>query len=291
MEVVTEMRLKPIEIKQYRDGVPYVARKFTSPPGYLNPDMFKKHGLYTREEIPFVIEKFPLTDGQKTLLTGLLTYGGIAFFGTHESFNLGLDYNNVLKYLFRPDIVEPGLTELADELNKEPTYRVDGVLVPENSAIKPGTLFANLSGKIPIISVRKNGQSQQTGLEVAIDSYTKGKTDFLSIDESTLEAMKKQHIEKLVLTDDIVDTGAMTEAIALILQLAREKGYNVNLSGIITPFEKRYTKAREHIQTVLGNVPVKSILQIEDIGLGPIPWIKIIDIEEAIPCNFIDLRH
>lgn len=289
-------RINTSGMKEY-SGVPHIERTFLHPPGLTSPESWRKWGLYAQNDLDRVIkESNALTDGGKILLNGLLQDGGVGMFGNAESYDLGINYDLLLKSDYDHKKVDPAMQELAWQMKDEATamgIKIDGVLAPEISGLKPAMAFSGFLEDASCINIKKNGSSPQS-VGVAVDSYTSDKTDILSIAESVLQKQFREGKTNFVLADDIIDSGIMTQAVALILQLARDRGYDINLVGIVTPIEKVYTQARKTINANLGPIPIKSILQIEDIGIldeaNQTAWIKIVGMDKAIQCNLTDSR-
>jgi adenine/guanine phosphoribosyltransferase-like PRPP-binding protein len=288
--------VKKIEIrnlpKHGETNLPYIKRTFVHPPGMETPAVLSKYGLYKPEEIKDAIRNSELFSGSQIFLNGLLEGGGVALFGTEQNFDAGINYEDVYKIDYKHGVIDPALGELAIQMRQEAkktNMSIDGVLAPENSGIKQATMLSSYLD-VDCFSVRKNGH--KSSFAVAVDSYTQGKIDIISVAQSMLDSMKKNNQKNLILSDDIIDSGAMTEAVALLLQLAQEQGYDIHLVGIVAPIEKTYTGAREKIKEILGDIPIFSALKIEDIGIinNSQAWIKVAGIKKAIPCNLADLR-
>lgn len=277
-------------------GLPHIKRVFVRPPGMEHPEILDRYKLYKPEEIQEAIRNAPeneISTGGKQLLNGLLQFGGVGMFGTETDFDLGIDYDKLYKTKYKNKFVNPALQELANQMLQEADkeeYAIDGVLAPENSGIKQAAFFAAYLHDVDCISVKKNGHTSP--FAVAVDSYTQGKTDIISIASDIFSSMREEGQTNLVLSDDIIDSGVMTQAVALILQFAQEAHFDINLVGVVTPIEKTYTHARETIREKLGDIPIFSSLKIEDIGLlsETEAWIKIKGIEKAIPCMLNDSR-
>lgn len=288
---------------------PHIQRVVVPPPGVVNPDMIQRYGLYTNNEINPAIENSDLSLGGKSLLQGILIRGGIALFpGSPNSelgFDVGIDYDYVFKHSFDSRHAQPAVEELAIEMKNVADSRsnhgdkviIGGILAPEHSAIKIATLVGNYLTSISpqnvyVHSVRKNGGNIGE-FTVDVDAYSRAQTDTLWLNRKTLELIE-QTGTSLVLIDDIIDTGAMTNTVALILQLARENGFHAKLIGVGAPIEKVWTNARDNIAREIGAIPVRSILVIEDMGTHidskPRPWLKVAGVEKAIPCRLKDLR-
>lgn len=294
-----------INVAQYGEykGVPHIKREFFNPPGQEIPgqekyDTWKKHGLFTQTEFDTAIESTKnITDAGKVLLRGLLEQGGVGIFGNEQKYDLGIDYDLLLKSDYDHKIVDPAMRELATQMKVEAAamdFPIDGVLAPEISGLQPAAMFSSYFDDASCVRIKKNGFAPNT-IGVAVDSYTSAdRTDILSISKSVLQKKFREGKTNFILADDIIDAGFMTQAVALILQLARDEGYDMNLVGIVTPIEKVYTRARQTIQENLGPIPIKSILQIEDIGiLDPsqnTAWIKIVGLDKAIQCKLNDTR-
>lgn len=279
------------------EGLPHIKRKFAHPPGMIRPERLGKYELYYPEEVDDVIELSKLSPAGKNLLRGLREKGGVAWFGNQTDFDLGLNYGELYKTNFDTDVMNPVLQELAEKMQKIAKTRefsIDGVLAPEMSGIPQGRVFTSYINGAELHHVKKNIELLPNIPAVAVDSYTKGKTDTISLEGQTLEKLKTEGRTNLVLSDDIIDAGFMTRAVALLLQLARKQGFDINLVGIVSPIEKTYTNARKKIKKELGKeIPIFSVLQIEDIGIlnETQAWIKVKGIAKAIPCNLSDFRR
>ncbi len=285
---------------------PYVQRIFIEdhkPKGLKSGDVLPYGGTIVGvESRDAVINNRPngLSLGEKKLLKGLLEYGGVAQFGPMNDSDMGVDYEHVFKKIYTPEIIEDALKDLAQTMQEDARTRglhIDGVLAPEQSAVMIGAAFSTfLEDKPCCIPIQKNAK-HPSELSVAVDSYTnsKGKTDIMSFPMELLDDMAKKNGGNeinLVLLDDILDTGTMTKAMALLLQMAREKGYKVNLIGVVAPLEKMYTEARKTIANEVGNMPVYSALAVEDMGIykGTDPWIKVRGVDEPFACGIKDFR-
>ncbi len=287
-------RIQKDSLPTLEGSIPHIKRTFIRPPGFLErPEMLGSYGLYLPEEVDGAIEKSNLVSpGGKTLLRGLREMGGVALFGTGEEYDLGLNYGALYKTKVDEKIV-PVLEELAASMQgvaDKRGYSVHAVLAPETSGVAQAKVFSSFLKGTECHPVKKNRDFSP--IKVALDSYTKGKTDILSLATEMLASLQAEGKTNIVLSDDIIDAGFMSQTVTLLLQLAQEQGYDVHLVGIVAPIEKTYTGAREHIQETLGDIPVISALQIEDIGLlnDTQAWIKVFGIPKAIPCNLADFR-
>ncbi len=292
-------QVKEIDIQslaKHTSGIPHLERTFAHPPGFNKPELYQKWGLYESNEIFGAIEQSELPDAGKTLLNGLLKYGGVGMFGVGENYDLGVDYDKLLKQIYRPEIAVPVQQELAKQMRErtdEMGICIHGVLAPETSGLKPSTTLSD-SLMVANVSVNKKDVYSTDDIAVAVDSYSKGKVNIISLAKSVLQTLQSEGKTNFILSDDIIDSGLITIAVAVILQLAHEQGYNINLVGIVTPIEKVYTGASKIIQENLGLLPIVSLLKVEDIGIlneaQGLAWIKIIGLDKAIPCNLRDLR-
>jgi adenine/guanine phosphoribosyltransferase-like PRPP-binding protein len=295
-------------------GIPHLKRAFFPPPGKNNPELSYQYQLYSARELPEAINKFKFhgeqpetSEARRTLLRGLLEYGGVGQFGEkHGESDLGLDYSHFLKHEYMDEIANPVYNALGEQITsdiRDKGYsRIDGVLAPEKSGIKHGETLSNVLGVEKII-VKKDTTPKNDRVEVALDGYTLNEVNVISLTKKTLGELKKDGKSNFLLVDDILDSGLMTMAIALLLQRARatKENFDVNLIGIVTPFEKVYTGAGKLIEDLLGPIPITSLIQIEDMGLldeqqvqlheGKEAWIKIVGMEKAIPCNLTDFRQ
>ena len=258
-------------------------------------------GIYKGEDRAKLINESTLSIGGKALLLGILTDGGAAQFGSFDNPNMGVDYEFVYKKLLNHQVVDGSLQELSSAINEDTTDRgiqIDAVLAPETSApLFAGVLSSLLKGKPPCIPVQKNGSKGISPVSDAVDSYSggEGKVDVMSIPVEVLEILQRKkggNEINVVLCDDILDTGAMTIAMALLVQIAREKGFNINLMSIVSPLEKIYTHVRETIEATVGNVPVYSSIKVSDMGIykGIEPWMKVEGITQAFACGIRDFR-
>lgn len=288
-------KINHAELPKFGDSsIPHIKRTLLRPPGMETPDILGKYGLYQTNEVSRVIDQTTeISDGGKKLLTGLLKDGGVGMFGTETEFDLGIDYDSVYKSGYKNEVINPALKELAVKIEDRAAnlqFSVDGVLAPESSGIKQAAILSSYLKNADCFSVKKNGHSSP--FAVAVDSYTQGKTDVISIAQSLFDSMKVSGQQNLILSDDIIDSGVMTQAVALILQLAQEAGFNVHLVGIVTPIEKMYTHAGDSIREKLGDIPIFSSLKIEDIGYlsEKQAWIKVVGIDKAISCKLKDSR-
>jgi len=299
-ERVTALPIEVENLYQHTlpDGriIPYLPRiDGVKPPG-MRDNTKAPNGICERERREDAISSAQgLTEGKRKLLRALLERGGSALFGSEDNPDMGINYQNVFKKFL--DLKEMGeaLQELAHAMDADAAGRgihIDGILAPEASGVALGVAFSFLLRDTPpMLSVQKNGAP--TSLEVAIDSYSKGKVDVMSIPLDLLQLLqnKKPRQEiNLIMCDDFFDSGKMTEAIALLLQLARDQGVNVNLVGVITPIEKTYTDARNKIATNVGNVPIFSALKVEDMGVHATegPWMKIEGVDVGLACDIQD---
>ncbi len=274
-------RIKTEALPKFDGTIPHIKRTFMRPPGMETPEIVDRYGLYREDEVPQMIESsLSLSKGTKLLLTGLLKSGGVAKFGNEAGFDLGINYNEIYKDTYKGGVMKEALREIAEVTEEHARlegYSVDAVLAPELSGIKQATVYSSFLKDADCVSVKKNGHNKSP-MSVAVDSYTQGKTDIISLAQSALEDMKREGRKNVVLSDDIIDSGVMTQAVALLIQLAQEQGYDIHLVGVVSPIEKLYTGAREKIQKELGRgVPIFSALQIEDIGLlsDSQAWIKV----------------
>jgi adenine/guanine phosphoribosyltransferase-like PRPP-binding protein len=276
--------------------IPYIQRVIIHRPPSLKLENELPHGELCRSDDRLrIIDSTPntLTPGGRNLLKGLLENGGAAQFGSIKDPDMGLDYENVYKKIYNPEVSSDALTELADVMQKDARERglhIDGILAPEQSGVLLGGIISNLFEDKPMcVPVQKNGKAKSP-VAVAVDSYSKGQVDVMSLPLNILDIMKKKNGDReinLVLFDDILDTGTMTKAMAVLLQMARERGYKVNLIGIIAPIEKGYTHAREIIAEEVGDMPVYSTLSVEDMGVyqGMEPWMKIDGVQTPFACG------
>lgn len=255
--------------------VRHFPRETITPPGRIYERLDPTASIYAVER---ACSNNYMTPGAANLLTGLLEFGNVKHFPGGD----GLDYDRVYKRLYRTDMADAAMTEIAEKIG--PT--ADVVLAPEHSAIVPaGHLASKL--KTPVVKVSKNGKSESP-FAASLDSYTGGEQDVLSVAAEYVETLKQlrpkngQTLEVWIV-DEILDTGAMTEALAYLVDLMRESGLNIELKGAVALMEKTYTGARKKIEEKL-HIDVLSGLLIDDIGgdMQNGTWIKVPGINEAL---------
>jgi len=299
-ERVTALPIDVRKLHEYTlpDGkiIPYLPRIDSIKPPGMKDNTIAPNGICEKNNRSAAIESAQgLSSGAKKLLKALFERGGAALFGLEENPDMGIDYQNVFKKFLDPEEMGKALQELAYDMDTDAAGRgihIDGILAPEASGVALGVAFSSLlKDKPPVLSVQKNGAP--TSLEVAIDSYSKGKIDVMSIPLELLQVLqaKKPGEEiNLIMCDDFFDSGKMTEAIALLLQLARQQGVNVNLVGVVVPIEKTYTGARKSIEENVGNVPIFSAVKIEDMGIhnNEGPWMKMQGVDTGLACEIKD---
>ncbi len=222
-------------------------------------------------------ENGAMTPGSATLLKALLDQGGIARFPG----GLGLAYNHIFKHTFDVPTAMPALVEMAQEIKG----RADVIIAPEHSAIIPAALMA-AHLNIPVIKVRKNGETDSP-FSVIIDSYTGGKPDILSVSRKQAASLgqilkNRGPLHKAWIVDEILDTGAMTEALAHLMGLLGGSGVPIKLEGAVSLMEKLYTGGRNKIQANL-HMDVLTGVPIEDIGTdGNRMWLKVPAIPQSL---------
>ena len=249
------------------EGIPYIVREIVPPPSkpfeILNPV----------DSLRYLKQTKSISRGAKILAGSLLRDGNVVEFPGGE----GLDYEDIFKVYFDPKATSVSYLEMIKKHNLRDM--VDAVIVPEYSAIAPGTLMASLLGK-SVIRLRKNGNCGNNKIYGQIDSYTGGGKDTLFLSERTLKKLEREKETRLLLFDDISDTGGMSELVASILELAQKNGFNVKLVASGATLAKGYTGAAEKIQKKLG-ILTFSGLTISDLGMEPNPWISIEGIDDV----------
>jgi len=253
----------------------YFSRSTIQPPGRLaeyDPPLSFDRSVACIGE---ALEQRAITRGQAGITMGLLEHGGIVQFPG----GLGIDYDRVFKNTFDTPAAMPAIRELAQQVSD---LGVNVLVAPEHSAIIPAAMLGGLL-EVPVIKVKKNGPTVRPGFVSAqVDSYTGGERDTLTLDtRGILSAIPHLGGARAIAVDEIIDTGAMTQAVHSLVGQLREAGVSIELAGAVALMEKTYTGAGEGIRQTLG-VPVFSGLGIDDIGLNPVPWIKISGINQAL---------
>lgn len=285
-----------IEIRTTTDGIPYIKRVVELPPGIKNPEIIQNYGMCDWGKVREKIGESPLTLGAKNLLYGIWQFGGVALFkGNGEvPFDLGINYDRVFKHTFHTELARYAADEINARIrNTFGVEEIQGILSPEYSSLKFATLVSERNGGIPIVSVRKNGNGTKD-FQIKLDAYTAGCVDTMSIDDLAVRELIEQRIFNFYSLDDIIDSGAATVGTHNIVKQAQKK-YPIRLLAVATPVEKMYTNGRANISREIGgDVPIISVLQIEDIGVldenRNQGWIKAKDMPTAIPCRLADLR-
>lgn len=258
--------------------IKHFSRETIAPPSRAYPRLDYAASL---DAVDMAVKRKTMSTGRAGLLTGLLEHGGVAQFPG----GLGLAYDRVFKYTFDTRSAKPALQEMADTVRDS----TDIIIAPEHSAIIPAAQLG-YELDVPVLKVRKNGSSGtlHSPFAVSLDSYTSDRADILSVDETSAQDLisllpRNGKYLQARIVDEILDTGAMTEAIAYLLSLMKQSGIPVELRGAIALMEKEYTGARQKIQEQLY-IDVVSGLTVQDIGNDGQTgmWIKIPGINEAL---------
>jgi len=240
--------------------IPYVIREIIKPPG--NPNRL----INFHDSMDYLKTTKEISRGARILAGSLLKDGNIVEFPG----GIGIDYEDIFKVLFDPRATSVAFREMIAEYDLR--HNTDVVVVPEYSAIAPGTLMATLLGK-PVVRLKKNGKHSLNAYSAQIDSYTGGGKDTLFLDERTVNKLKNNFLSKWVLFDDISDTGGMTELVRLLVEKLNRDNYGFKLVASGATLAKGYTGATEKIQEK-GIVNFAGLI-ISDLGLNPNPWISI----------------
>ena len=159
--------------------IPYIDREVIPPPNQPNEILSHQASLKFLKQTPL------LSRGAKILAASLLRDGDVVQFPD----GMGLDYERVFKMYVDPQEIGTSFLEMIDDHDLKSS--VDAIIVPEYSAIVPGTIMTTLLNK-PVVRLRKNGIHEDEEFAAQIKSYTGGGIDTLFLSKKILDTLKKK---------------------------------------------------------------------------------------------------